>query len=56
MTYQDLEFCSMMGDSLRLKNPNGELADVERLCRVQKSRATISRAAYPCHRRPPAQT
>jgi hypothetical protein len=23
-----------------------------RRCRVQKSRATISRAVYPCHRRP----
>jgi hypothetical protein len=39
-----------------LKNPNGELADVERRCRVQKSKATISRAAYPCHGRPPART
>jgi hypothetical protein len=34
---------------------NGALADIERRCRVQKSRATISRAAYPCHRRPPAR-
>jgi hypothetical protein len=34
----------MMNDSLRLKNPNGELADVERQWGVQKSRATISRA------------
>ena len=32
------------------------LADVERRCRVQKCRATISRAAYLCHRRPPART
>ena len=32
------------------------LADVERRRRVQKSRVTISRAAYARHRRPPART
>src|ERR1700676_2618448 len=45
-TYQ-MEFRSTVSDSLQLKNPNGELADVEGRCRVEKSRATISRGPYP---------
>jgi hypothetical protein len=52
-TYLDLEFCSMIIESLRLKNSPGR-----RRTSVQssESRTTISRAAYPSFRPPPART